>query len=45
MVFLSVQTFLFEWRKLGLQEATPNLNLGSARDFRECSVLHADIRR
>ena len=45
VVCLSVQTLDFERRKLGLQEVTPNLNLGAARDYREGSVSHAVVRR
>ena len=30
----SVQTFLFETRKLALQENLPNLRLGDVRDYR-----------
>ena len=45
VVCLSVQTLDFERRKLGLQEVTPNLNLGAARDYREGSVSCAVVRR
>jgi hypothetical protein len=45
VVCLSVQTLDCEWRKLDLQEVTPNLNLGAARDFGEGSVSRADRRR
>lgn len=42
---LSVQTFLSETRKLGLQETLLNLGLGAAREYREGSVSRAEIRR
>ncbi len=38
-VSLSVQTFLFETRKLSLQEILLNLGLGSVREYREGSVF------
>ena len=42
---LSVQTFLLETRKLGLQETLLNLGLGTVREYREGSVSRAEIRR
>jgi hypothetical protein len=45
VVCLSVQTLDCERCKLDLQEVTPNLNLGAARDYREGSVSRADRRR
>ena len=42
---LSVQTFLSETRKLGLQETLLNLGLGAVREYREGSVSRAEIRR
>jgi hypothetical protein len=41
----SEQTIRFETRKLGLQEILPNLGLGAARECREGSGSHAEIRR
>jgi hypothetical protein len=43
-VSVSVQTFLLETRKLGLQEAL-YLGLGAVRGYREGSVSRADVRR